>query len=168
MKRFLCFALPLLAAGGSADAQSASPPVSVSLGVFAPAVTDTRHRAGNALLLGSLRYALPAGTASPARTVVEGTAAYGKRGSEASTLLSLTGGRVFSLTPGRSPLAAQTVYAGAGAGVYALDLSGRHAFGRLGVYGEAGYNLTGAVFAQASYRLVERGSGASLAVGARF
>ena len=165
----LLFALPLLAGGASSASAQTAPPVSVSVGVFSPANADTRHRAGNTLVLGSLGYALPSHAAvSPTRTVIEGTAAYGKKGSEASVVVSLTGGQVFSLTAGKSPLSTGAAYVGVGAGVYALDLSGRHAFGRAGIYGEAGYNLSSAVFIGASYRLVDQGSGASLALGTRF
>lgn len=166
---FLLLALPLLSGGASAVHAQTAPPESVSVGVFAPATTDTRHRAGSTLVLGSLGYALPARAAlSPTHTVIEGTAAYGKKGSEASVVLSFTGGQVVSLNAGKSPLSAGAAYVGVGAGIYALDLSGRHAFGRAGVYGEAGYNLSSAVFVGASYRLVDQGSGASLALGTRF
>lgn len=169
MKRTLLAALPLLTACASAVHAQTAPPVSVSVGVFSPATADTRHRAGSTLVFGSLRYALPSRAAvSPTRTVIEGTAAYGKKGSEASVVVSLTGGQVFSLSSGKSPLSAGAAYVGAGAGVYALDLSGRHAFGRVGIYGEAGYNFSSAVFVGASYRFVDQGSGASLVLGTRF
>ena len=168
MKSVTLFALPLLAACASAACAQTPPPLSVSLGVFSPTTSDTRHRAGSTLVLGALRYALPSQAVSTSRTVAEGTAAYGKKGSESSVIVSLTGGQIFSLSSGKSPLSAQTGYLGLGGGLYGMDLSGRHTFGRVGVYGEAGYNFTQAVFAQVSYRLVDQGSGASLALGTRF
>lgn len=152
--------------GRSASAQT-PPSYSLSLGVLSPTDTDTRHRTGSILLLGEVRYALPAAP-SASRTVLAGSAARISRAYEDSTIVSGTIGQVFSLTPRQSPFAARTAYVGAGAGLYGMDLQFIHAFARVGAYAEAGYNLSGPLFVNAQYRLVNRGSGASLAFGVRF
>ena len=55
-----------------------------------------------------------------------------------------------------------------GGGIYGLDLNGRHAFGRLGAYGEVGYNVTDRLFAAAQYRVVDQENGLGLTAGVRF
>lgn len=142
------------------------PPLSVSLGVLSPAGSDTRHRAGSALLMGEVRYALPA-KSTASRTVLAVTAAHVNKRYEGSSVYSGTAGQVFSLTPGRSPLAARTGYVGVGGGLYGMDLQFVHAFVRVGAYAEAGYNFDSRLFVNAQYRFADRGDGASLAVGVR-
>lgn len=116
--------------------------------------------------MGEVRYALPAKQAT-SRTVLDLTAAHVNKKYEGSSLYSGTVGQVFSLTPGRSPLAAQTGYVGAGAGLYGMDLQFVHAFVRVGGYAEAGYNFDSRLFVNAQYRFADRGDGASLALGVR-
>ena len=142
-------------------------PVSISLGVFLPSSGETRARATSSLPILDIRYALPAKPAAVSRIVLGASAARSSRG-EGSTLVSGTVGLTYGLSGGRSPLDAQSGYAGGGVGVYGADLNGIHAFFRPGAYAEAGYNLTGAVFLNAQYRLTDRAGGATLALGARF
>ncbi len=163
---FLSLAL-CLAACLPAAAQTL-PATALSLGVLLPSDSDTRHRTGSALLMGELRYALPASASATARTVLSGTAATSNRAYEGSTIVSGTVGEVFSLRSGQSPLSPQAVYIGAGAGIYGMDLRFVHAFARVGGYGEIGYNVTRNVFANAQYRFADRGDGASLTLGVRF
>jgi len=144
------------------------PPTAISLGVLLPTDSDTRHRTGSAMLMGEVRYALPALATATARTVLSGTAATSNRAYEGNTIVSGTVGEVFSLTSGQSPLAAQSVYVGAGAGIYGMDLRFVHAFARVGGYGEIGYNVSSELFANAQYRIVDRGDAASLTLGVRF
>lgn len=145
------------------------PSTALSFGVLLPTNSDTAHRTGSTLLLGELRYALPAsGPLAVSRTVFSGTAAISNRATEGSVLVSGTVGQVFSLRSGQSPLAGRTGYIGAGVGVYAMDLRFSHAVARFGGYAEAGYNLDRALFVDAQYHLVDRGSGASVALGTRF
>ncbi len=142
------------------------PPLSISVGVLSPSDADTRHRAGSALLLGEVRYALPAKSVA-SRTVLAVTAAHVNKRYEGSSIYSGTAGQVFSLTPGRSPLAARTGYVGLGAGLYGMDLQFVHAFVRVGAYAEAGYNFDSRLFVNAQGRAADRGNGASLALGVR-
>jgi hypothetical protein len=142
--------------------------IAISLGALLPSDSDTRHRTGSALLLGELRYTLPAPVAARSRTVLIGTAANSNRAYEGSGIYSGTVGEVFSLRAEQSPLAAQTPYVGAGVGLYGMDLRFVHAFVRVGAYAEAGYNLSSALFVNAQYRVADRGDGASITLGARF
>ena len=158
--------LGLLTLTLSAHAQTPKA-VSISLGVFLPSSGDTRARATNGLPIVDVRYALPAKATAASCTVFGISAAHSSRG-EGSTLVSATVGLAYGLTGGSSPLAAQTAYAGFGAGVYGADLNGAHAFARPGAYAEAGYNVTDTLFLNAQYRLVDRAGGATLALDARF
>ena len=145
----------------------APPPISISLGVFLPSSAETRARATSALPVLEVRYALPARSGAAARTVLAVSAAHSSRG-EGSTFVSGTAGLAYSLSGARSPFAASAGFAGFGAGLYGMDLNGAHTFARPGAYAEAGYNLTGTVFLNAQYRLVDRGAGVTFALGARF
>ena len=159
-------AILLLAPALPAHAQTPKP-VSISLGVFLPSSAETRARATSGLPILDVRYALPAKPESASRIVLGASAARSSRG-EGSTLVSGTVGLTYGLSGSRSPLAAQSGYAGIGAGVYGADLSGIHAFFRPGAYAEAGYNLTDTLFLNAQYRLTDRAGGTTLALGARF
>ena len=168
MKRIIVFCAALTVAACLPASAQKLPATALSLGVLLPSDSDTRHRTGSALLLGELRYALPASASAVSRTVLSGTAATSNRAYEGSTIVSGTVGQVFSLRSGQSPLSPQAVYVGVGAGIYGMDLRFVHAFARFGGYGEIGYNVTSNVFANAQYRLVDRGNGAALSLGVRF
>ncbi len=151
-------------AQGSTDTRART---SLSLGAFLPTQSDTRTRAGSALLHAELRYAPETSHPSATRPVLSVTLDRSTRG-EGTTLIGGTLGYVVGLSGDKSPFAGGTAFAGYGGGLQAADLNGLHASASLAGYAELGYNLTPGVFAQTQYRVTQRVSGFSVTLGARF
>ena len=168
----LALAAPAAAAPGPPLPVLGSP-TGLSAGAFFP--TSGAAKAGGSTQLDiEFRYAIPLPNPTPLLPVVGLGVETGSRSGNRSTVVPLTAGLLVGLN-GLSPNAGGSIFAGGGVGVYFLNHhrsgSGLNQLGtstRFGGYGELGYNLTGLVFVDAKYQIVDRANGVSASVGLRF
>ncbi len=143
-------------------------PTSIAAGVFLPSGGNAKDAGGSAQLDVEFRYGLPVPNPIPTtRTIIGLGIQTGAKSGKHATVIPVTIGELFSAS-GKSLNAPGAVYIGGGAGAYFQNLSGISSALRLGVFGEAGINITSAAYLDARYQFVTHSNGLSVTAGLRF
>lgn len=134
-----------------------------------PSGSDAKSAGGNSQLAFNFNYTLPVPNPAsvPTQTVLSLGLESGTTAGKHYTIIPITAGQVVGLNGG-SPTSGGQAYAGAGVGVYIINGSGFATAGRIGTYGELGYNITSNLYAEARYQDVSHASGFTLQAGLRF